>query len=342
MSRLEHLPSGTVVPAVSCRSLRKIYRTVERDGTVIGAFRSLIRPVHREVQAVAGLDLDVAPGERVAFLGPNGAGKTTALKMMAGLLVPTAGEVRVSGFDPAGRRPAFLRTITLVMGQKMQLLWDLPARETFELNRAVFDLDDRLFTETKDELVELLQLGPLLDRPVRTLSLGERMKCELAASLLHRPKVLFLDEPTLGLDVTMQEAVRGFVARWNERSGATVLLTSHYMADVEALCPRIVLIAGGVLRFDGPKEQLVARFAPGRVVRVRLHGGVAAVPPGTTGPFVVTGEELVAQVPAREAPEAAGYALRHFPVADLRVEEVPLEEVLRRVFEAERVGAGPA
>ena len=227
--------------------------------------------------AVAQVSFALQPGEFVGFVGPNGAGKTTTLKMLSGLLHPTAGRAQVLGHVPAKRERAFLRRITLVMGQRNQLLWDIPVIDSFERNRVVYRVAATEYRRTLDELTELLDLAPLLERPVRNLSLGERMKCEIAVALLHRPEALFLDEPTIGLDVTMQRRIRAFLAEYNRVHGTTVLLTSHYMADVEALCSRVVMIDHGRILFDGaitvPAEALVGRLTPSRVL---LAFGVAA------------------------------------------------------------------
>jgi ABC-2 type transport system ATP-binding protein len=296
-----------------------------------GTLRALFRRETTQVTAVDRLGFSVAAGERVGFLGPNGAGKTTTLKVLSGLLVPTAGRVSVGGHTPWARDPAFLSRITLVMGQKQQLRWDLPPTATFELNRALYGLERAAWARTRDELITLLELEPLLGRPVRTLSLGERMKCELCAALLHRPEVLFLDEPTIGLDVRMQRAVRGFVARWNESTGATVLLTSHDMADVQALCPRILVIVGGRLRFDGPPRALVQQLAPDKRVRVR-----SAAPLSDAVKARFSLEEDADGAVAAVAPEALpGFLaalLQAAPVTDLSVEEMPLEEAMRRLL----------
>jgi ABC-2 type transport system ATP-binding protein len=322
---------------ISVRGLVKEYRVPVRDPGLAAALRALIHRKYRTVTAVGGIDLDLAAGERVGFLGPNGAGKTTTLKCMAGLLTPTAGTVRVDGHDPRARDPAFLRTITLVAGQKQQLLWDLPPSETFALNRAIYDVPVSEFRTTLDELVSLLDLSAVLDKPVRQLSLGERMKCELAAALLHRPRVLFLDEPTVGLDVVMQAAVRRFVKTYNERHGATVILTSHAMDDVTALCPRILVIDHGRIVYDGSREALVERVRPGRRVTVRL-----ASPIGSdvlqeleqAGARVAnhTDAELELQVPQSQLAAVVSLALARCATTDLAVVEPPLDEVLAELF----------
>jgi len=304
------------------------------------ALRSLFRRDYERVMAVDGIDFAVAEGERVGFLGPNGAGKTTTLKVLAGLLHPTAGEVRVAGHVPQRREAAFLKKITLVMGQKQQLLWDLPPAETFALNRAVYDIPRREFEETVRELVDLLEIGDLVGKPTRQLSLGERMKAELAASLLHRPRVLFLDEPTIGLDVTMQATVRQFVRAYNERFGAAVLLTSHYMDDVLALCPRVVVIDRGRLIYDGDLRQLSREIRPDRRIVVRLERPVSEAELSRFGQVVSTGEaQAVIQVAAPEVPAATARILSALPVVDLAVEDPPLEEVMSELFRSSRRAA---
>src|SRR5207247_2472232 len=220
--------------------------------------------------AIADLSFEIQPGELVGFVGPNGAGKTTTLKLLSGLLYPSSGEARVLGFIPARRERSFLRQISLIAGNRNQLVWDLPVGDSFAVNRAIYGIEPAAFRQTLDELMDLLELEPLLRRPVRQLSLGERMKCELAAALLHRPQVLFLDEPTIGLDVSMQLVVREFIRGYNERFGATVLLTSHYMDDVAALCPRVVVIDKGRLRYDGSLADLVKTIRPEKRIVLTL------------------------------------------------------------------------
>src|SRR5438270_4141778 len=247
---------------IEVERLRKSYFVHRREPGLRAALRSLVHRPREEVKAVDDISFRVGAGERVGFLGPNGAGKTTALKVLSGLLHPTSGRVSVSGHVPQQRSREFLRQITLVMGQKQQLLWDLPPSETFLLNRAIYDIPRPQYEETVAELTQLLGLSGLLGKPTRQLSLGERMKCELAVALLHRPRVLFLDEPTIGLDVTMQATVRAFIRAYNERFGATVLLTSHYMDDVAALCPRVLVIDHGRLIYAGSLDELVRRVRP--------------------------------------------------------------------------------
>jgi ABC-2 type transport system ATP-binding protein len=322
-------------PAIRVRDLQKTYRVGAREAGVAAAFRSLIHRRVEETKAVDGISFDLAPGEVVGFLGPNGAGKTTTLKMLSGLLHPTAGEATVLGFRPLRRERAFLSQITLVMGQRQQLVWDIPAIDTFELNRVVYRIPAAAYAETLAELTDLLDLGSLLRKPVRNLSLGERMKCEIAASLLHRPRVVFLDEPTIGLDVTVQRRVRSFIAEYNKRSGATVLLTSHYMADVEALCRRVIIIHRGRLLYDGDLSSLVHRFIPHKTIVVQLGDCKADL--GSYGEVVSCGEgQYTLRVPKSETARITGELLADLPVIDLLVEDPPIEEVIERVFAEEK------
>jgi len=320
--------------AIHIRDLCKTYVVSEREAGVLAALQSLVHRHTEEVNAVDGLTFDVAPGEIVGFLGPNGAGKTTTLKMLSGLLHPTAGEVAVLDYVPWRREKAFLRQITLVMGQRNQLVWDIPAIDSFELNRAIYRIPQADYRRTLDELTDLLELGPLLRKPVRNLSLGERMKCEIAAALLHRPQVLFLDEPTIGLDVTMQRRIRTFIGEYNHRYGATVLLTSHYMADVEALCRRVVVIHHGKLLFDGELSRLVQRFTAHKTIVVQLGDCLADL---HAYGEVMTCEDghVTLRVPKAETARVTERLLADLPVVDLTVEDPPIEEVIEQVFAQE-------
>ncbi|HEX8819994.1 MAG TPA: ATP-binding cassette domain-containing protein [Archangium sp.] len=318
---------------ISVRDLRKHYQVHKRPPGLKAALRSLIHRTYTTVKAVDGISFEIKPGERVGFLGPNGAGKTTTLKVLSGLLHPSGGEVLVDGHVPRHREDAFLKKIMLVMGQKQQLLWDLPPSETFELNRAIYDVPRAQFKQTLDELVALLELEELIGKPARQLSLGERMKCELAAALIHRPKVLFLDEPTIGLDVSMQATMRTFIKSYNERHGATLILTSHYMDDVAALCPRVIVIDKGQLSYDGGLDALVQRVRPEKRVVLRLKQPVDASLLAPLGK-VVTHDNVTAvlQVPQEGVNSTVSRALSSLPVQDLTVENAPLEEVMSELF----------
>ena len=321
-------------PAIHIRNLSKTFVVTKREAGLRAALRSLAHRRKEEVRAVDGISFDLAPGEVVGFLGPNGAGKTTTLKMLSGLLHPTSGELAVLGYLPWKREKAFLRQITLVMGQRNQLVWDIPAADSFELNRAIYRIPAAGYRRTVDELADLLELKPLLGKPVRNLSLGERMKCEIAASLLHRPRVVFLDEPTIGLDVTMQRRIRSFIAEYNRRNGATVLLTSHYMADVEALCRRVIVIHRGRLLYDGQLSALVRSFSAHKTIVVQLGDCQADL---RAYGQVVSCEDgrATLRVAKAETARVTERLLADLPVIDLTVEDSPIEEVIERVFAQE-------
>jgi ABC-2 type transport system ATP-binding protein len=318
---------------IDVRNLSKSYRVHKRAPGIAAALRSVLHRHYETVKAVDDLSFHIAEGERVGFLGPNGAGKTTTLKVLAGLLHPTAGEVRVGPYVPYQRDRRFLQMITLVMGQKQQLLWDLPPSETYAMNRAVYDIPRAEAAETVRALVELLEIGDLVEKPTRQLSLGERMKCELVAALLHRPRVLFLDEPTIGLDVSMQAKMREFIRDYNERYGAAVLLTSHYMDDVVALCPRVVVIDHGRLIYDGDLKELVRRVRPDKRVTIRLSRPVERADLEKIATVVsADAGQAVLSVPGAKVSGVVRDALAALPVVDLTIEEPPLEEVMRELF----------
>ncbi len=321
-------------PAIHVLDLRKTYAVTDREAGVTAALGSLVKRRTKEVTAVNQISFEVAPGEVVGFLGPNGAGKTTTLKMLSGLLYPTSGTVEVWGHVPWKRNKAYLRQISLVMGQRNQLVWDIPASDSFELNRAIYRIPQPEFRSMLASLTELLELEPLLRKPVRNLSLGERMKCEIAAALLHRPRVLFLDEPTIGLDVTAQRRIRTFIAEYNQRYEATVLLTSHYMADVEALCKRVIVIHHGKLLFDGDLASLVERFSPYKTIVVQLEELQAVEVDLTRYGYIVSNIDgrVTLRVPKLETASVTGRLLADLAVTDLTVEEPPIEEVIEQVF----------
>jgi ABC-2 type transport system ATP-binding protein len=323
--------------AICLNDLAKVYHIHEREAGLKAAVRSLYRRKVRPIRAVDGISFQLQAGEIVGFLGPNGAGKTTTLKMLSGLLHPTSGDVDVLGHRPWRRQKAFLRQITLVMGQRNQLVWDIPAVDSFQLHRVIYAIPEVQYQQTLAELAELLELGALIHKPVRNLSLGERMKCEIAGALLHRPQVLFLDEPTIGLDVTAQRRIREFVAEYNRRHGATVLLTSHYMADVEALCQRVIVIHHGKLLFDGDLSALVRRFSLYKTIVVDLAPGATE---GRGAGALQAYGQLVAytdgqaklRVPKEEAAAVTGRLIADFPVHDLTIQDPPIEEVIEQVF----------
>jgi ABC-2 type transport system ATP-binding protein len=318
--------------SVRVTDLSKHYTVSEREGGLGAALRSLVKRQTRTVRAVDSISFSVAQGEIVGFLGPNGAGKTTTLKMLSGLLFPTSGTIDVLGHEPSRREADYLRQITLVMGQRNQLVWDIPAIDSFDLNRAIYRLDPAEYKRTLDELVDLLEIGDLMRKPVRNLSLGERMKCEIAGALLHRPQVLFLDEPTIGLDVTAQRRIRSFIQTYNTRHNATVILTSHYMADVVALAKRVIVIHHGKLLFDGGLAGLVERFSPHKTIVLKLDSeGIDLTPYGQV--VRQEGAEAVLSVPKAATAQVTGRLLADLPVNDLTVEDPPIEEVIELVFD---------
>lgn len=326
--------------------LCKTYVVAEREGGVKAAVASLVRRRTRRVEAVTDISFRIDSGEVVGFLGPNGAGKTTTLKMLSGLLHPTSGSAEVLGFTPWQRDRDYLGRMALVMGNRNQLQWDIPVVDSYRLYRAIFQIAPADFIRRLSELTELLELGELLRKPVRNLSLGERMKCEIAGSLLHYPSVLFLDEPTIGLDVGMQRRIRSFVAEYNQRTGACVMLTSHYMADVEALCRRVVVIHRGRLLFDGELTDLVDAFAAHKLISLELEEGtpvresaLADLSGGTVVECTATSATI--RVGKAETPAAAGRLLARLPVVDLTIEDPPIEEVIEDVFASSSVTGVP-
>ena len=328
------------VDAIRVQDLCKTYHVPEREGGMGEAVRSFFRRRYRDVVAVQKVNFCIRSGEIVGFLGPNGAGKTTTLKMLSGLLHPTSGKVEVLGFTPWERKNEFLRAITLVMGQRSRLSWDIPAADSFLLHQAIYRLSDEEYKQTLKELDDLLDLSPIMRKPVRNLSLGERMKCELAAGLLHRPKVLFLDEPTIGLDITAQARIRTFLQEYNRRTGATILLTSHYMADVTALSERIIMIHQGELKYDGSITDLSRRIAPYKIICVTLedgqvmdlsrYGDPAQPANGEWGEN--GGCKNLIQVTANRVAEVTARLLAELPVQDLNIEDPPIESVIERAF----------
>ncbi len=318
-------------PAIHVCELRKTYDAPEREGGLKAAATSLVKRKTRQIKAVDGVSFYIAAGEVVGFLGPNGAGKTTTLKMLSGLLYPTSGEALVLGHTPSKREKSFLKQIALVMGQRNQLLWDIPALDTFDLLRAIYRLPTNEFIQTRDDLLELLDLTDLAKKPVRNLSLGERMKMEIVGALLHTPKVLFLDEPTIGLDVTAQKKIREFVREYNRRTGATVLLTSHYMADVEALCKRVIVIHHGRILFDGALGVLVERFSAYKTIGVMVND--TSLDLSAYGEVTAReSDRITLRVPKTETPRVTARLLNDLPINDLTVESPPIEDVIERVF----------
>ena len=320
-------------PIIRASGLSKTYRISEKQPGLAGTIQHLLRRRHRDVLAVDGISFTIEPGEIVGFLGPNGAGKTTTLKMLTGLIHPSGGELEVAGHQPYRRQARFLRQITLVIGNRQQLLWDLPALDSLRVNAAVYGIAEAEAQRRIGQLAEMLELGQELRRPMRKLSLGQRMKAELLAALLHEPAVLFLDEPTLGLDVNAQARVRDFLADYNRRTGATVLLTSHYMGDITALCPRVLLIHQGQLFHDGSLADLTQRLAPCRQVRLELAD---LHPPEAFAGFgqleAHQGHLVRLLVPRAQLAEQVAALLERFAVVDLEVSDPPVEELIGGLF----------
>jgi ABC-2 type transport system ATP-binding protein len=320
---------------IEVQDLEKHYTVAEKEPGLMGSVRSFFRRKTKTVRAVDGVNLHLAQGEMIGFLGPNGAGKTTTLKMLSGLLHPSKGTAKVAGFVPFERKKEFLKTITLVMGQKQQLLWDLPALDSFLVNQAIYEITDAEYRATMAEFTELLDLEGVLKKQVRKLSLGERMKCELAAALLHKPKILFLDEPTIGLDVNMQVRIREFVREYNARHNATVILTSHYMADVTALCSRIVVIDKGRVKFDGDLSALVDAASPAKIIKLQLETDTPRATLERYGAVnVLEGLNAELSVPRAEVSSRSARLLSELRVADITIEDPPIEEIIGQLFNA--------
>jgi ABC-2 type transport system ATP-binding protein len=318
---------------VEIEGLAKSYRVYQKKEGLRASLAGLWRREYRTVQAVRGIDLRVEQGEFVAFLGPNGAGKTTTLKLLSGVITPTAGTARVLGHVPWKRENAYRRRFALIMGQKNQLWWDLPAQESFRLHQQIYRLEPAKFEQTRDSLVDLLAVGKLLGQPVRELSLGERMKMELIAALLHSPEVLFLDEPTIGLDVVAQHSIQTFLREYQQTRRVTILLTSHYMKDIAALCKRVVIIAQGRIMYDGSLAGIVDQFSGYKLVTLQLAGDQAADDLARYGEIVeLSLPKVKIRIGRREVPEVLAAILARHTVEDVSVEDPPLEEVIASMF----------
>lgn len=316
---------------ISVEELSKTFKVPVRETGLKASMQSLFNREHRDVEAVKQVSFTIEPGEIVGFLGPNGAGKTTTLKMLSGLLYPTGGAVSVLGYQPDKREREFLRRIALIMGNRNSMQWDLPAVDSFALNQAIYNVSDADFKHRTDRFVEMLDAGSLINKPVRNLSLGERMKVEIIGALLHQPEVLFLDEPTIGLDVTMQKRIRKFVADYRDETNAGVMLTSHYMADVVALCQRVIVIHEGGLLYDGDLQGLSDRFASHKIMTVTVSG---EMPDLTSYGTVVSSEggKAVLNIARDEISGIAGRVLADLPVLDLSIEDPPIEDVIEQAF----------
>ena len=324
--------------AILVDKLTKEFVVNIKEPGFLAGLRSVFNPKKKRVLALDSISFSVEEGELVGFIGPNGAGKTTTLKILSGLLYPTSGLVQVLGFDPWEKKQAYLKKTSLVMGQKNQLWWDLPAIETLELNRAIYEIPRRDYKRNLDELVSLLEVGNLLDVPVRRLSLGQRMRLELVASLLHHPHVLFLDEPTIGLDILGQTKIREFLVDYNRRNGATMILTSHNMDDILDVAKRVIVINKGRIVFDGPFHLLIDSFARKKIVKVYLSKDTDVKRLEQYGKLVkVNFPEVVISVQRETVALASAEILQNFPVADINIEEEPLEEVIKKVFKKKKI-----
>ncbi len=324
------------MPIIKIDNLRKTYRVHTKKEGLIASLKGFVRREYRTVKAVDGISAQIDAGEIVGFLGPNGAGKTTTLKMLSGLIFPTSGEATVLGYIPWKRENAYRRQFALVMGQKNQLWWDLPAVDSFRLLKEIYLIDDQSYHKTIEELTGLLGIADLMSQPVRELSLGERMKMELVAALLHSPKVLLLDEPTIGLDVVSQANIRTCLREYNRDNNITVLLTSHYMQDIEALCQRVVIINHGRIVFDGRLNEIVERFSQHKIIKFRFHEGQMPERFDEFGEVMELADPTVTlKVDRAQVPELTGHFLANFGVDDIAIEEIPIEEVIGDVFSAE-------
>ncbi|MGE5042161.1 MAG: ABC transporter ATP-binding protein [Candidatus Levyibacteriota bacterium] len=320
-------------PIISVDHLVKTYKVHKKDPGFMGSVKSLVNRKYEQVHAVKDISFEINPGELVGFIGPNGAGKTTTLKCLSGLLFPSAGKVEVLGYEPFQRKTPFLKQIALVMGQKNQLWWDLPPTETFILNKEIYEVPEKRFKETLNDLVELLDVKDVLNIQVRKLSLGQRMKCELIAALLHSPKVLFLDEPTIGLDVVMQKKLRDFIKQYNEKYNATIILTSHYMEDVRQLCERVIVIDHGMLLFDGRLDALVKEYTQHKLISIVFEKKVERKDLEKLGTVLEYDfPKVILSVNRKDSNQATSKLLKDFPVADLNIQEPDIEDIIREVF----------
>lgn len=322
---------------ISVKNLSKHFKVYKKAPGLMGSFKSLFVRKYETVKAVNEVSFEIKEGEIIGFIGQNGAGKTTTLKMLSGLLYPTSGEVSVLGFNPWDRKQEFQKQFALIMGQKNQLWWDLPAIESFLLNKAIYEIPDKQFEETLEKLSTLLDVKDILQIQVRKLSLGQRMKCELIAALLHNPKVLFLDEPTIGLDVIMQKTLRDFIKDYNKEFGATIILTSHYMDDVKELCERVIIIDHGTKVYDGNLDQIIKKYARNKTLTLSFSQDVSESELkdfGTVKSFSQNQATLL--VKRSEATKTAAKILNKFKVNDLNIEEAPIEAIIREIFSVKK------
>ncbi len=330
-------------PIIQVQSLAKAYRVSLKSPGMVNTLKHFFSRQHKTIQAVDNISFDIQPGEFVGFLGPNGAGKTTTLKMLTGLIHPSAGHVQVNGFTPFERKHDFLKSITMVMGQKQQLIWDLPVLDSLRINAAVYEIPESAYQDRLQKLAKMLDIGAELRQSVRKLSLGQRMKAELLAALIHEPKILFLDEPTLGLDVNAQAAVREFLREYNNQTGATILLTSHYMADIVSLCNRVLVIDHGKLIHDGSLDEILTRFAPYRQITADLDRSPDPQSLTTLGvEQKLQGMSLTVLVKRENLPATVTQMLSSLSIKDLTITDPPIEEVIAKLFSQSKPTPAPA
>jgi len=323
------------MPIIEVRNLSRNYEYYRKRPGIEGSLRGLFRREKLIAEAVKDISFSIEEGELVGFLGPNGAGKTTTLKILSGILFPSAGDVRVLGHIPFRRQATYQKQFALVMGQKNQLWWDLPPRESFVLNKEIYEISDSDFKRSLDEFCELLDIGGILDVPVRKLSLGQRMKCELVTALIHRPKVLFLDEPTIGLDVVAQKNIRDFIKKYNDEKKTTIILTSHYMEDISRLCRRVIIIDLGKIIYDGPLEELVRRYAQHKLLIIYFSAGNVKIQDIERYGEVaaIETEKAVLRISRDRVKETASAVLSsNLPVDDILINEVEIDDVIRAIF----------
>ncbi|MHC5109731.1 MAG: ABC transporter ATP-binding protein [Planctomycetota bacterium] len=325
---------------VSVSNLAKFYRVHRKPEGLGASIKSLFKRTYKEVRAVDGISFDIEPGEMVGFLGPNGAGKTTTLKMLSGLIYPAGGTATVLGYTPWERKNEYRRQFALLMGQKNQLWWDLPAAESFRLHKEIYGISDSSFRTVQGELTELLDVGHLIHQPVRELSLGERMKMELIASLLHSPRILFLDEPTIGLDVVAQATIRKCLREYNRRRDVTVMLTSHYMQDVEAICDRVIVINHGRLIHDGPLHTMMSEYADSKILTVQFEGQTPENLEDVGDVLEINPPKVKIRMRREDVAQRAASLLDRFAIADVTIEDPPIEDVIADVFSGRNGDSG--
>lgn len=322
-----------MAPQIQVKNLRKVFRTRVKEDGLLSSIRSLIAPKFKEKNAVRDISFSIEKGELVGFIGANGAGKTTTLKMLSGLLYPTSGSVRIMGFEPFERKTEFLKNISLLMGQRRQLWWDLPVIDSLKLNKEIFEVTDNDFQKTLQELGSMFDATKLYDEPPRTLSLGERMKCELIASILHKPKVLFLDEPTIGLDIVMQRQVRDFIKEFNSRYKSTIILTSHYMEDVKELCRRVIIINTGEIVYDGALVDLTKSVGDFKLLTIMFTHTVEKESLSKYGVIEShSASRAVIRVASGQVRIVSAAIFSELPIDDIAINEASMEDVIRGIF----------